>query len=79
MQGAWKPRKLTCYRIFYPVFRWAWSKLIMTEFFSMGGYGAFVWSAYGLALVILSFNLIRAVGCERRLRKDMARYFSSMA
>nr|VFJ43124.1 MAG: heme exporter protein CcmD [Candidatus Kentron sp. DK]VFJ56130.1 MAG: heme exporter protein CcmD [Candidatus Kentron sp. DK] len=51
----------------------------MTEFLSMGGYGAFIWSAYGLALVILSFNLIRAVRCERRLKKDMARYFSSMA
>jgi heme exporter protein CcmD len=28
----------------------------MTEFFSMGGDGAYVWSAYGITLVVLVLN-----------------------
>lgn len=30
----------------------------MKEFFFMGGYGAFVWPAYGLTLVILVGNVL---------------------
>jgi heme exporter protein D len=28
----------------------------MSEFFNMGGYAVFVWSSYGLALVVLVLN-----------------------
>nr|VFK47161.1 MAG: heme exporter protein D [Candidatus Kentron sp. TC]VFK48278.1 MAG: heme exporter protein D [Candidatus Kentron sp. TC]VFK60730.1 MAG: heme exporter protein D [Candidatus Kentron sp. TC] len=41
----------------------------MTEFFHMGGYAPYVWSAYGLAFVILLANLIQAVFCRRRIIK----------
>ncbi|MBT8420710.1 MAG: heme exporter protein CcmD [Gammaproteobacteria bacterium] len=44
----------------------------MTEFFHMGGYGAYVWSAYGIALVILLINLIQARRCQRRVEKTLA-------
>lgn len=29
-----------------------------SEFLSMGGYGAYVWSAYGLSALVLIWNLI---------------------
>ena len=29
----------------------------MSEFFAMGGYGGYVWSCYGLTLVVLAGNL----------------------
>ncbi|MFQ5760651.1 MAG: heme exporter protein CcmD [Acidiferrobacterales bacterium] len=29
-----------------------------SEFISMGGYGVYVWSAYGFAIVILVINVI---------------------
>lgn len=32
----------------------------MTEFFSMNGYGVFVWSAFGITLLILVGNVIAA-------------------
>lgn len=32
----------------------------MAEFFAMGGYAAYVWSAYALTLVILMANLFAA-------------------
>ena len=37
----------------------------MTEFLAMGGYAEFVWSAFGLALVTLIFNVVAA---RRRMR-----------
>jgi heme exporter protein D len=30
----------------------------MSEFLHMGGYAGYVWSAYGIALVVLAWNLI---------------------
>ncbi len=29
-----------------------------SEFISMGGYGVYIWSAYGFAIVILAINVI---------------------
>ena len=43
------------------------------EFFSMGGYGQYVWGSYGLAVLILLFNLYlplrRRKTVRRRLRE----------
>lgn len=36
-----------------------------SEFISMGGYGAYVWSAYGLSALVLVWNLIAS-----RLRRS---------
>jgi heme exporter protein D len=32
----------------------------ITEFFAMGGYGAYIWSCYGLTAVVLVFMAWRA-------------------
>lgn len=45
----------------------------MSEFFAMGGYGAYVWSAYGLTALVVGgltvFNIGRCVREQRRLRR----------
>ena len=32
--------------------------MTFAEFIDMGGYGAYVWSSYGIALVVLAANVI---------------------
>ncbi len=43
----------------------------LAEFFHMGGYALYVWSAYGLATVVLGYNILaplwRLRGLQRRL------------
>ena len=34
------------------------SAMSWSEFISMGGYGAYIWSAYGFAVLILVINVI---------------------
>lgn len=34
------------------------SAMSWSEFISMGGYGVYIWSAYGFAIVILAINVI---------------------
>lgn len=43
------------------------------EFLHMGGYAFFVWTAYGIAAVVLVFNFVRPMICERQLRRRLAR------
>ncbi|MGI9301975.1 MAG: heme exporter protein CcmD [Gammaproteobacteria bacterium] len=45
----------------------------MSEFLHMGGYAFYVWTSYGLALIILLFNLVSPVVQRRRLLHEMAR------
>ncbi len=45
----------------------------MSEFLHMGGYAAYVWPSYGLALVILVYNLIGPLAQHRRLRAAILR------
>ena len=45
----------------------------MSEFLYMGGYAFYVWTAYGVALIILLFNLISPVMQRRRLLHELAR------
>lgn len=39
----------------------------MSEFFHMGGYASYVWSSYGLALVILLPMLLLPIRDKKRL------------
>ena len=39
----------------------------MSEFFNMGGSAAYVWSAYGISLVVLVLNLILPFRREQAL------------
>ena len=47
------------------------------EFLYMGGYAAYVWSAYGLSLVIMLLNLVLPFKTEKKIlqavRKRQAR------
>jgi len=42
-------------------------------FFAMGGYAAFVWPSYALALVVLVVNLAAPHRRERQLLRRLAR------
>jgi len=44
----------------------------LNEFFNMGGYGFYVWSSYGIALVVLLLNIILPVRQHRKLLADIA-------
>ncbi len=43
------------------------------EFFAMGGYAFYVWTSYGLAFVVLAFNIIQPLLQKRRVLKRIAR------
>ena len=45
----------------------------MSEFLHMGGYAGYVWSAYGIALVVLVANLFLPLTAHRQLRKRVKR------
>ncbi|MDY6941601.1 MAG: heme exporter protein CcmD [Pseudomonadota bacterium] len=45
----------------------------MAEYFAMGGYGLYVWSAYGLAAVLLTLQAALPVFRHRRIVRDIAR------
>ena len=45
----------------------------MKEFFAMGGYAFYVWTSYGLAFVVLAFNIIQPLLQKRRALKRIAR------
>lgn len=45
----------------------------MSEFLHMGGYGGFVWSAYGIALLVLIANVWFPLQAHRQLRKRAKR------
>jgi len=44
----------------------------MSEFLHMGGYAAYVWSSYGIALLVLLANLIAPVMSRRKLLLQLA-------
>jgi heme exporter protein D len=41
------------------------------EFITMGGYAAYVWSAYGIALIVMLANAIWPGRQQRRLVKEI--------
>ena len=47
----------------------------LSEFLAMGGYAAYVWGAYGVAVVVLGWNLctplVRRRQIERRIRRRL--------
>ena len=43
------------------------------EFLTMGGYAAYVWPAYGVALVVLVCNAVLPVRRLRNLRAELRR------
>ena len=45
----------------------------MSEFFHMGGYGAFVWSAYGVWVLVMLWNVLAPWWRHRRLAASLKR------
>ncbi|MCP4408391.1 MAG: heme exporter protein CcmD [Gammaproteobacteria bacterium] len=45
----------------------------LTEFLHMGGYAFYVWTSYGLALLVLVMNLWIPVRRRRKLITDFSR------
>jgi len=45
----------------------------MKEFFHMGGYGFYVWTSYGLALLVLLANLLSPILLKKKLLSELAR------
>ena len=45
----------------------------LQEFLHMGGYASYVWSAYGIALVVLVFNVLSPLRLKRKLLEALAR------
>lgn len=45
----------------------------MNEVLAMGGYGAYVWSSFGLTFVVLLANIFIARHSHRKLLRDIRR------
>jgi heme exporter protein D len=45
----------------------------LAEFFHMGGYAFYVWTAYGIGFVVLVGNVLAPLFCQRRLRQELQR------
>ncbi|HYE36221.1 heme exporter protein CcmD [Methylocaldum sp.] len=43
------------------------------QFFSMGGYGFYVWTSYGLMFVVLGINVFLAARRKSEVLKSIAR------
>lgn len=48
----------------------------MNEFIAMGGYGAYVWSAYAVCFLVLGVNIIRALVKTRRTMRELRKRLS---
>jgi heme exporter protein D len=44
----------------------------MAEFFAMGGYGAYIWPAYGISLVVLAAAAIWTLAAQRRVQRRLS-------
>ena len=47
---------------------------VVTDFLYMGGYGSYVWSAYGLSLLVLVLNVIAARVRSQNVRREARKY-----
>ncbi len=42
-----------------------------SEFFAMGGYGLYMWGSYGMAALVLVFNVLAARRREKSVRREL--------
>lgn len=45
----------------------------LTEFFAMGGYAFYVWTSYGIALLVLALNIIQPLMQQKRVLREIRR------
>ena len=43
----------------------------LSEFFAMGGYAVYVWTAYSLTMIVLFINFVYPIRKEERLIKKL--------
>jgi heme exporter protein D len=46
------------------------------NWFSMGGYGAYVWTAYGITLLAFAVNLVASLREKKHVRKMIQQFLS---
>jgi len=49
----------------------------LNDFFSMGGYATYVWSAYGICFVVLILNIIQPLMRERKTIRELRKRLQS--
>ena len=49
----------------------------LNDFFSMGGYAVYVWSAYGISFIVLFLNIFLAVRNERKTIDELKKRLGS--
>lgn len=49
----------------------------LSEFFHMGGYAVFVWSSYGISLVVLVLNWVLPYQQHKQNKRKLSRQFRS--
>lgn len=52
--------------------------MTLSEFIAMGGYGAYVWSAYAICAVVLIANIAQPVWRERRTRRALKKRLAAL-
>jgi len=50
-----------------------------SEFFHMGGYAVFVWSSYGIALVLLGWTFISPIFTKKSIIKELKMKYRQQA
>ena len=43
----------------------------MNDFFAMGGYAFYVWSAYGLTFIILGMGIIKPLKTKKKILRQL--------
>jgi len=43
----------------------------LTDFLSMGGFAKYVWSSYGIFVVVLTLNIVMPLMAERKTMSDL--------
>lgn len=43
----------------------------INQLFTMGGYGLYIWSAYGITLIVLGINLFVGLHEKSRIKKQL--------
>jgi len=46
------------------------------EFFAMGGYAPYIWTSYGLMIVVLVWNLIGPIRRRGQMEENLKRRFA---
>jgi heme exporter protein CcmD len=49
----------------------------LNQILAMGGYGAYVWSAYVITLTVFGINLFASYREHRRIKKTLRHYLAS--